>query len=343
MLSDSTARLVRDAVVLSEPESVHIKGSPSLVTARRLLAVARTGGPVARNVSTLVGRDWEVSTFEAMLNQSINGKGRIVGLVGPPGIGKSRLAGEITSLAANRSFQVFSTQCESHTSGIPFHAVAGLLRDVFAIVGLTDEAAQANVRSRMEFADTEDLTLLEDLLGIRDGETPLPAIDPDARGRRLTSLLNAAAMTSTTSAVYVIEDVHWIDEASEAMIAQFAAVVPQTRSLMLVTFRPEYRGLLDNLPRSYRIALAPLDDSESTALAAELLGLDDSVAGLIAQVAERIGDGLNQFGQSTPKQLVSAVRPRSVTATARPRGARFTHPADRKRSSTARPRPPDRW
>jgi adenylate cyclase len=116
MLSDSTVRLVRDAVVLSEPESIHIKGSPSLVTARRLLAVARTGDSVARNVSILVGRDWEVSTFEAMLNQSINGKGRIVGLVGPPGIGKSRLAGEITSLAANRSFQVFSTQCESHTS-----------------------------------------------------------------------------------------------------------------------------------------------------------------------------------------------------------------------------------
>jgi hypothetical protein len=64
MLSDSTARLVRDAVVLTEPESIHIKGSPSLVTARRLLAVARTGGPVARNVSILVGRDWEVSTFE---------------------------------------------------------------------------------------------------------------------------------------------------------------------------------------------------------------------------------------------------------------------------------------
>ncbi|MDT7759498.1 MAG: adenylate cyclase [Mycobacterium sp.] len=287
MLSESTARLVGDAVVLSEPESVHIKGSPSPVTARRLVAVAHKSGQRTRQLSTLVGRDWEVNTIGAMLDQSMNRKGRIVGLVGPPGIGKSRMAAEIASLATDRSFQVFTTTCESHTSGIPFHAAAGLLRDIFAIDGLADEAARANVRARMEAADSEEITLLEDLLGIRDGDNPLPAIDPDARGRRLTALLNAAAVARTTPAVYVIEDVHWIDEVSETMIAQFATVLPQTPSLMIVTYRPEYRGVLDTLPSSHRIALAALDDSESTALAAELLGSDDSVVPLLAQVAER--------------------------------------------------------
>ena len=56
---------------------------------------------------------------------------------------------------------------------------------------------------------------------------------------------------------------------------------------MLVTYRPEYRGALDRLPSSHRIALAPLDDSESRALAAELLGADASVAALIDQIAGR--------------------------------------------------------
>jgi adenylate cyclase len=222
-----------------------------------------------------------------MLDQVANGKGRVVGLVGPPGIGKSRMVGEIAAIAADRSCQVFTTTCESHTSGIPFHAAAGLLRDVFAIDGLTDEAARANVRDRMQSADSEDLILLDDLLGIRASETPLPAIDPDARGRRLASLLNAAAAGRTTPAVCVIEDAHWIDEVSEAMIAQFVAVVPQTPLLILVTYRPEYRGVLDQLPGSHRIALAPLDDSESRALAAELLGEDASVAALIDQIAGR--------------------------------------------------------
>ena len=63
--------------------------------------------------------------------------------------------------------------------------------------------------------------------------------------------------------------------------------MPQTRSLMMVTYRPEYRGALDRLPSSHRIALAPLSDSESTALTAELLGSDPSVAMLAAKVTDR--------------------------------------------------------
>lgn len=287
VLSESTARLVSDAVVLSEPESVHIKGVQAPVLARRLLAVGSAGEQRPRQVSTLVGRDWELSTIEAMLGQSVNRTGRIVGMVGPPGIGKSRMAAEITSLAASRSFEVFTTHCESHTSGIPFHAAAGLLRDIFAIDGLADDVARACVRERLGAADSEDLALVDDLLGIGDGDIPLPAIDPDARGRRLTALLNAAAVARSTPAVFVVEDVHWIDEVSEAMIAQFAAVVPETRSLMLVTYRPEYHGALDKLPNSHRVALAPLDDSESAKLATELLGSDVSVGTLIRQVAEQ--------------------------------------------------------
>ena len=161
------------------------------------------------------------------------------------------------------------------------------MREIFAIDGLEDDAARAILRARVQTADSEDLILLDDLLGVRDSDTPLPAIDPDARGRRLTALLNAAAAARTTPAVFVIEDAHWIDEVSEAMIAQFVVVVPQTPTLLLVTFRPEYRGVLDRLPSSRRISLAPLDDSESNALAAELLCADCSVATLVARVAER--------------------------------------------------------
>lgn len=287
LLSESTARLVGDAVTLGAPEAVHLKGVTEPMTAHRLIAVTGVHGRRARHASTLVGRAWELGTIAAMLDQSRDRRGRIVGLVGPPGIGKSRMVAEIAKLAAARSFEVFTTHCESHTSGIPFHAAAGLLRDIFAIAGLDDDAARANVRARLEEADAEELALLDDLLGIAVGDIPLPAIDPDARGRRLTALLNGAAVARSTPAVFVVEDAHWVDEVSETMIAQFAAVVPQTRSLMLVTYRPEYHGALDKLPGSHRIALAPLDDSESVSLAVQLLGTDQSVAGLVSQVADR--------------------------------------------------------
>lgn len=287
MLSESTARMVGDAVTLGDPQKVRIKGADAPVVARRLLATAPTTQRPARQLSTLVGRGWELTSVNAMLDQSMKGKGRIVGLVGPPGIGKSRMAGEIASVAEGRSCRVFTTRCESHAKEIPFHAAAGLLRDVFAISGLDAAAARAVVRGRMRAADSDDLVLLDDLLGIHDDETPLPAIEPDARGRRLAALLNAAAVDGSTPAVYVVEDAHWIDSVSEAMIAQFAAVVPQTRAMLLLTYRPEYVGVLNQLSGAHRIALAPLDDSESAQLAAELCGSDSTVRSLITQVAAR--------------------------------------------------------
>ena len=58
----------------------------------------------------------------------------------------------------------------------------------------------------------------------------------------MTALLNAASLARETPAVYVIEDAHWIDEVSESMMADFLTVIPQTPSLVLVTYRPEYEG-----------------------------------------------------------------------------------------------------
>ncbi len=286
MLSESTARLVERGAVLGEPEKVHIKGSDSPVIARRLVAQADEPLP-KRQLSTLVGRDWELNTIVGILDQAANGRGRVVGLVGPPGIGKSRLVLEAASIAAERGFEVFATYCESHTSEIPFHVGTRLLRDVLSISGLDDDEARASIRGRMQEAEPEDLLLLDDLLGISHPDVSLPIIDPDARTRRLTALLNAAAIARTTPAVFVIEDAHWIDQTSEAMLRDFAAVVPQTHVLMLVTYRPEYHGALDQSPSSHRIPLAPLQDSDSAALAAELLGPDPSVVEFVAQVADR--------------------------------------------------------
>jgi hypothetical protein len=124
-------------------------------------------------------------------------------------------------------------------------------------------------------------------LGIADPEVELPKIDPDARRRRLTALVNAASLARQVPAVYVIEDAHWIDEVSESMLAEFFTVIPQTPSLVLVTYRPEYRGALSRVAGAQTIALAPLSDSETAALVWELLGPDPSVGGVGQTIAER--------------------------------------------------------
>ncbi len=286
MLSASTARLVDGAAALSEPESVRIKGADEGVPVCRLLGM-REDRTVRRAESNLVGRRWEMSAVEGLLDRAIEGHGAVVGLVGPAGIGKSRLVREVSAMAAARNVEVFTAFCESHASDIPFHVVARLLRSATSVRGLDGPAARAQVRAQVADADPEDLLLFDDLLGIADPEVALPKIDPDARRRRLTAFVNAASLARKAPVVYVIEDAHWIDEVSESMIADFVAVIPQTPSLVLVTYRPEYEGAFARVHGAQTIALAPLSDSENAALVTELLGPDPSVGGLATMITER--------------------------------------------------------
>ena len=286
MISESTARLVENSAVLSERELVQIKGSQQPVSARCLLGIA-TDLRTDRAETTFVGREWEMGALSGLLDRAVNGNGCVVGVVGPAGIGKSRIVREITSRATNAGVEVFTAYCESHTTDLPFHAAAGLLRATTGSIGLDGAAARTRVRARFSGAADEDLVMLEDLLGIGDPADMLPQVYPDARRRRLAAMVNAAALARRTPTVYVIEDAHWIDGISESMLADFLSVVPRTRSLVLITYRPEYVGALAHAPRSQTIALEPLDDSQMSQLSTELLGRDRSVTGLADLVADR--------------------------------------------------------
>ena len=266
---------------------VQIKGADKPVAAQRLVGMGERHRLIERVESNLVGRRWEMSAVEGMLDRAIEGYGAVVGVVGPPGIGKSRLVREVSAMADARDVEVFTTFCESHTSQLPFHVVARLLRAATGVEGLDGREAREGVRGRVPDADPEDVLLLDDLLGIADPDSALPPIDPDARRRRLTALVNTASLAREAPAVYVVEDAHWIDEVSESMLADFFTVIPQTPSLVLVTYRPEYEGALARVPGAQTVALGPLSDSETAALIIELLGPEPSLGGLTDTIAER--------------------------------------------------------
>jgi ABC-type lipoprotein export system ATPase subunit len=245
----------------------------------------RTGG---RAESNLVGRRWEMAAIEALLERAIDGHGAVVTVVGSPGIGKSRLVREVSALATARRVEVFSTFCESHATDVPFRVVARVLRAATRVADLDASAARTRVRAQVRAvkpdADPEDMLLLDDLLGIADPNVVLPRIDPDARRRRL---INAVSLARKAPAVFVVEDTHWIDQASESMLVDLLTVTPRTPSLVLITYRPEYTGTLSRLPGAQTIALAPLSDSETAALVSQLLGPDPSVGGVATVIAER--------------------------------------------------------
>jgi class 3 adenylate cyclase len=302
MLSESTARLVEPTALMADREWVRIKGADQPVTARRLMAIGPRDGLGGRTDASLVGRRWEMAALDAMVDRTIGGHGAVVNVVGPPGIGKSRTARETAAMAAGRGVDVSWAFCESHAGDIPFRTVAQLLRARTGVADLDGEAARARVREQVPDADPQDLLLLDDLLGIADPKVPPPQIDPDARRRRLTALINAATLARTQPALYIVEDAHWIDAVSESMLAEFLTVIPRTASLVLITYRPEYEGPLMRVHGAQTIALAPLNDSDTAALIGELLGSDPSVSELAAALAER-ASGNPFFAEEMVREL----------------------------------------
>ncbi|MEB4207996.1 ATP-binding protein [Mycobacterium sp. 94-17] len=250
----------------------------------------------------LVGRHWEMTAVEDLLDRALTGCGRVVGVVGPSGIGKSRLARDVAALARRRNVEVFSTFCESHATDVSFRVVARLLRAAFGVEDRDAAGARARIRGLVRDADPEDLALLDDLLAITDPDAEPPTIAPDARRRRLTALINAASLARQAPTVYVIEDAHWIDGVSESMLADFVTMIAHTPSLVLVTYRPEYRGALIRVADAYTVALAPLSDSETAALVCESLGDDPSVGELGHKIAQRAG-GNPFFAEEIVREL----------------------------------------
>jgi adenylate cyclase len=298
MLSSSTARLVETTATIDERELVRIKGAAEPVAAYRLLGMRRDRVIRSRE-SDLVGRRDELCALESLLDSAVEGRGAVISVFGPAGIGKSRLVREVCTLADERGVQVFTTFCESHTTQIPFHAVARLLRATYGVEGLEADVARESLRQRLPGADPEDLFLFDDLLGVADPAVQLPQIDPDARRRRLTALVNTASLTRDHPTLYVVEDAHWIDAVSESMIADFLSVTAETPSLVIVTYRPEYRGLLT---QSQSIVLLPLTDDDSATLITGLLGSDESVSAIGRMIAER-ASGTPFFAEEIVREL----------------------------------------
>ncbi len=208
-------------------------------------AVTRRSANIGRITAyriALVGRSWELNTVTGILEEAIGGAGYVVGVMGPPGIGKSRLIRETAAIAAARGVEVYHRPLRISRQRYPISRDRATDPRSYGYRRPGRHASRRRIRERFADADDEDLLLLDDLLGMRDMAVALPEIAADARRRRLTALSTAPPWPARRRRYTCIEDVHWIDETSESMMADFLAVIPQTPSLVLVTYRPEYRG-----------------------------------------------------------------------------------------------------
>src|SRR5262249_40278575 len=140
-----------------------------------------------------------------------------------------------------------------------------------------DETARDRIAGRALRLDdglAESLPILFDFLGVPDPNRPSPRMDPEARQRQLVEITQrlVRARSRREPAVVLFEDLHWMDGASEAFLAALVDVVADTRTLLVLTFRPEYRAPWMQKACYRELSLSPLGDAGTVELLDSILG-----------------------------------------------------------------------
>jgi class 3 adenylate cyclase/tetratricopeptide (TPR) repeat protein len=279
-LGETAVRSVRDPVRVFELMGVGEH--------RTRLDVARS-----RGLTRFVGRDADLQSLEGALEQAHAGHGQVVGVVAEAGAGKSRLCFEFVERCRLRGVRVNEGHCPAHGRTVPYLPVLELLRDIFQIGGRDSEVdARRKIAGELVLLDDrfqELLPLLFDFLGVPDPERPLPLISPEARQRQLIAFIRhlTQARGQRELQVFFIDDAHWIDAASDGLLAQAVGAASGTRTLWVINFRPEYHADWMNESTYRQLPLLPLAQEANAELLADLLGRDGSLAELPAKIHER--------------------------------------------------------
>ena len=218
----------------------------------------------------MVGRQAELDRLESLLVAANNGRGGCVHIVGEAGVGKSRLLREFRGLV-DQTVAQFVSRCASFETDTPYAVVGRLLRLIFSILPGADEvAARAEItRALQEIGgawDPRDMLLLLDVLGYGQ----YSGLDPQSKQRVLVNLLRRLLerWAGRTPLLIVLEDLHWVDSASNAVVIEIARDVLSQRCLLVTTSRPGW-----NPPSPARIiALEPLAESNARTLVESAFG-----------------------------------------------------------------------
>lgn len=298
-LTHHTARLVKDFFELRSLGAMEVRGAQDPVQVYELQGVGRLRTRFdlsrARGLSRFVGRAAEMATLDAALERALAGRGQVVGVVASAGLGKSRLCYEFAERCRARGLALHAAHCLAHARTLAFLPVRELLRNFFGIrEGGDDRQARKQIAGELTLLDEglrEYLPLIFDFMRVPDPERPLPPMDPGIRQARLFDAFGRLAQATSRAqpAVFLFEDLHWVDESTDALIGAMVDQVATTRSLLLLNFRPEYRAEWMSRPIYQQLALRPLDDRACVDLVEELLGRDESLTELRARVCEQTG------------------------------------------------------
>ena len=297
VISDAMLRQVK-GMVETEPAGVfHLKGKSEQQAIHRLLAVrdhaTRFDAAVAHGLTSYIGRTGEMAVLEDQLKHLSSV--RVVDIVGDPGIGKSRLIYEFALRHGSDSVLMLRGNCSADGQETPLLPFIDVLRNWFslssgepetAILGKLEEGLK-----RLNCWSQQNLALLLNLLGLKAPAGALAELDGTLIGARTRDLLLRLIeeQSRRSTVVLLLEDLHWIDSASEDLLLRIVDREPASPLVILHTRRPEYAPAWAGRAGVVELPMAPLSSAETLRIAQFRFGVDDlpePLAQLIVEKAE---------------------------------------------------------
>ncbi len=230
----------------------------------------------SRGLKRFVGRQQELTQMQQALEQARAGRGQVIGIMGEPGMGKSRLVHEFK--ASVQGFAVFEAYSASHGKASPYLPLTELLKGYFQIqLQDDDRTRREKIIGKLLGLDRsleEVLPYYFALLNIDDPESPLPQMEAPLRRRRTFEALKRVTLRASMEqpVVLIFEDLHWIDSETQGFLDGLVESIGSARILLLTNYRPEYRHDWGGKSYCTQLRLAPFGRGEAEEFLGVLLG-----------------------------------------------------------------------
>ena len=284
---------------------VSIPGGAYRLTRREPTGFGLGGRPLTR----FVGRAGELQIVADRVTQAERRQGQVVALVGEPGVGKSRFVYELTRWERMREWRVLGCGGVSYGTATPFLPIGDLLRRYFQI-----EDADAPLRVAEKVTETivvrhrELEPSLAPLLALLDSPVDDPqweALEPPQRRQRMLEGVKRmlVAESRIQPLLVVVEDLHWIDPQTQAVLDTLVDSLPTTRILLLVSYRPEYRHQWGSKTYYSQTRIDALPPSHARELLQWLIG-DDATLDALKELLIARTEGNPFFLEESVRALV---------------------------------------
>jgi adenylate cyclase len=299
-----TMRLTRRRVLYGERREFELKGKGGTVSAYAALGIRERFGErweEATHASPLVGRDREMVRLLELWMRVPGGEGQLITLIGDSGVGKSRLIAEfVERVAESGSVRVARGRCLSYGQEISLWLVADMLRSLHNI---PEQADPEEVRALLTSGLTpllqgldadligDALDVMGEVLGLPPSASSVSTSSAQVRRQTLIRSLRLAVgrLSERAPTVLVLEDLHWVDAASQEVLVGVMSDVPGLRICVLVAQRPGWTAPWNQWGWTERTTLRPLREDDAIVLAEAVLGGVRLSSQLEQYVAERAG------------------------------------------------------